>query len=80
MVNVVKDVVDELFELGEPWRSRFLQFIGGFITDWDRREIPSREQVAQWFQNDFTLCLMIAYLLNAWGRYREKEELDKWNI
>ena len=77
MANVVKDVVDELFELDEPWRSRFLQFIGGFIADWPRREIPSRKRVAQWFQGDFDLYLMISSLLNAWQSYSRKEELDK---
>lgn len=77
VVNVVEDVVDELFELDEPWRSRFLQFIGGFIADWDRREIPSRKRVAQWFQSDSDLCLMISSLLDAWQSCRGKEELDK---
>lgn len=71
-LNVQKDVeglVDDLYSLSEPWRSRFLQLVAERATGrtWNGRR-PTREELAIWLGTDLGLYREVLLLLRAWKR------------
>lgn len=68
-VREVESLVEALFSLGEPWRSRFLVLIASWATggSWNGRQ-PKREEVAAWLRGDLGLYREVNLLLNAWCR------------
>lgn len=67
----VESLVEQLFSLEEPWRTRFLALVRNWATgnsqgDW----IPQPQQVTSWLLEDAILCRDIAALLYAWRRPR----------
>lgn len=59
-------IVDELFSLNEPWRSRFLDLIADWAAQDSGRQPPTRRQVASWL-DDCGLYRDVARVLRTWS-------------
>ncbi len=61
------EVVEALYALEEPWRSRFLHLVANKATGWrwDGRGEPTREELEEWL-TDLRLRRWTAALLRAW--------------
>jgi len=69
MKESVESLVEALFSLEEPWRSRFLVLVGNWATGWSRDgRQPGREEIAAWLQADLSLCREVRLLLDAWRK------------
>ncbi len=71
-LSVQKDIerlVDDLFSLSEPWRSRFLQLVAERATggDWNGNR-PTRQELTTWLGTDLGLYREVSLLLRAWKR------------
>jgi len=65
----IERLVDALYSLGEPWRSRFLDLVANRATGgaWRGRQ-PAREDLLIWFGTDLRLYREVALLLQTWTR------------
>jgi len=57
-------VAAALFDLDEPWRSRFLAYVA-MRTGRDGRRPPAQEELARWLE-DRQVCALTARMLARW--------------
>ena len=64
-------LVEDLYALDEPWRTRFLVFIAKLATgrQWDDHT-PSRSTTEAWLAERVWLQKQIAQMLNTWVGHR----------
>jgi hypothetical protein len=64
-------LVEDLYGLEEPWRTRFLMLIARLATgqQWED-QIPSRNVTEVWLAEDSRLQHQVAQMLEAWARDR----------
>jgi hypothetical protein len=60
-------LVENLYALDEPWRTRFLELIAQLATgrQWDN-QTPSRNMTEAWLQGNKQLRNQIAQMLETW--------------
>jgi hypothetical protein len=64
---VYLSLVDDLYALDEPWRTRFLILIAKLATgqQWDDQP-PSRSTTEAWLKEHAWLQRQITYMLETW--------------
>jgi hypothetical protein len=65
-------LVEELYALEEPWRTRFLVFIAKLATgqQWDD-PMPNRSTTETWLAERVWLQKQIAQMLDLWVGHRQ---------
>ena len=67
--GLAESLVEDLFYLEEPWRSRFLELVANLATSWTWcGQPPTRDEVTAWLGADLGLYQQIRDLLDAWWR------------
>ncbi|RLC84419.1 MAG: hypothetical protein DRI79_12910, partial [Chloroflexi bacterium] len=68
------EVVETLYALDEPWRSRFLVLVAKMANgwQWDGR-VPGRKNVEGWLQRPGVRRATIL-LLRAWGELKDEKQ------
>jgi len=63
----VESLVEALFSMDEPWKSRFLGLVANWATGglWNGRR-PRREEVRAWLQADVGLYREVRLMVRAW--------------
>ena len=63
----VEDLVEVLFSVEEPWRTRFLGLTANLATGWtwDGQQ-PNRTRLASWLQADPDLDRKVRVMMRAW--------------
>jgi hypothetical protein len=60
-------LVEDLYALEEPWRTRFLVLIARLATGWQWHDhTPSRSTTEAWLAEHAWLQKLVAQMLNAW--------------
>lgn len=62
-----------IFELEEPWKSRFLNFAARCKAE----DKPDLNKMIVWFEKDTAFHRMLMALLNAWTGYRRQVDKRK---
>lgn len=73
--RAVAAIVQNLYALDEPWRSRFLTLVAQKANDWhwNGRE-PDHEEVVSWLLENLTLQREVDHLLRNWTSPRTRRE------
>jgi len=63
----VEDLVEVLFSVEEPWRSRFLDLTANLATGWtwDGQQ-PNKARVETWLRADPDLDRKVRVMVRAW--------------
>jgi hypothetical protein len=63
----VEDLVEALFSVEEPWRTRFLGLTANLATGWtwDGQQ-PNKARLTTWLQTDPDLDRKVRVMVRAW--------------
>lgn len=59
-------VVDGIFDLDEPWRTRFVKLVARYVERPEPQSLPSKSDVLTWLRDDYVRDV-IQQMLRTWN-------------